>query len=86
MRPLPCDSAIRELSARRFQAKQLEDQLFATEAYCSQVTAFLLTYKTLVAQELPETAVKAVMDSLLKDVVVNLDKVRGGGLAASFCT
>jgi len=67
-------SAIRELVARRFQAKQLEDQLFATEAYCSQVTAFLLTYKTLVAQALPETAINAVMDNLLKDVVVNLNK------------
>ncbi|RYO92487.1 hypothetical protein DL766_007900 [Monosporascus sp. MC13-8B] len=64
--------AIRELCARRFQTKQLEDQLFATETYCSQVSAFLITYNVLKQQGQSEASIKIIMDALLKNVVENL--------------
>lgn len=69
------ERAIRELCARRFQVKQLEDQLFATESYCSQVSAFLVTYNVLKSQGQSEASIKIIMDALLKNVVDNLNQV-----------
>jgi hypothetical protein len=77
---------INELYARRFEAKHIEDQTFATESYVAQVSAFLTTYSVLKQQGMPDATIKSIMDSLLANVTQNLQSVSNLTQSLGPCT
>jgi len=63
---------IKELVSRRLNCKELEQQIFAAEAYQGNVQGYLMTYDTLKKQGLPKESIDQVTNALTAGIIDNL--------------
>ncbi|KAH0287886.1 hypothetical protein KCU62_g5587, partial [Aureobasidium sp. EXF-3399] len=66
------EDGIQDLTAHRFQTKNIEQQIFATEAYTASVSAFMVTYQVLKSAGESDEKIKLVTDQLMVTVAENL--------------